>query len=151
MRILCLDPGERRVGVALSDPTETLARPLLVLERGSRAEDFSAIASLVEEHDAGRVVVGYPLSLDGSEGPQGKRVRRYAEALAEQLPVPLVMWDERYSTSIAEEILERNRGRRRQGVRPWEDLDAVAAAVILQSYLDSQNRSSAIDERLSEC
>jgi putative Holliday junction resolvase len=152
VRVLCLDPGERRVGVALSDPTGTLARPLSVLERGSRKEDFAAVARLVAEHDVERVVVGYPLSLDGTEGPQGRRVRRYAEALAEALPVPLEMWDERYSTSIAEEILERNRGSKRdRDFRPWEDLDAVAAAVILQSYLDGQKRSPVGGGPESEC
>lgn len=135
MRVLALDPGERRVGIAISDPTGTVARPLQTLARKSKEEDFDAIASLVSEHDVGLVVVGQPLSLDGTEGPQARRVARYALALADHLPVPVVSWDERFTTATAEEILRQNRKKKKsQG-----DLDAVAAAVILQSYLDSHN------------
>ncbi|HIE37731.1 MAG TPA: Holliday junction resolvase RuvX [Anaerolineae bacterium] len=135
MRVLALDVGERRVGVAVSDPTRTVARPVGTLERGFRAADFAAIADLVAEHDAGLVVVGRPLTLRGEVGPQARQVERYAQALAESLPVPVQLWDERYSTATAEEVLRRMRkkGKRRgQG-----EVDAVAAAVILQGFLDS--------------
>ena len=135
MRVLALDPGERRIGIAISDPSGTVARPLQTLVRRSKAEDFGAIASLVAEHDVGLVVVGQPLSLDGTEGPQARHVARYASALAERLAVPLVSWDERFTTTEAEEILRQNRRKRKNG----PGLDAVAAAVILQSYLDSHN------------
>jgi putative Holliday junction resolvase len=139
MHVLALDVGERRIGVAISDPTGMLARPLQTLMRGSREEDFAAIAALVAEHDAGLVVVGRPLSLDGTEGPQARRVARYAGALAAHLPVPVVPWDERFTTQAAEEILRQSgKGRGRRRVRAKGELDAVAAAVILQSYLDSQ-------------
>jgi len=138
MRILGLDPGERRVGIAVSDPTGTLARPLRALERRSREEDFDAIADLVVEHDVGLVVVGRPLSLDGTEGPQARRVARYAEALAAHLPVRVVSWDERFSTVAADEILCRSRSKKeRRRARTDGQVDAIAAAVILQSYLDS--------------
>lgn len=138
MRILALDVGERRIGVAVSDPTGTLARPLQTLARGSREEDFIAITALVAEEHAELVVVGRPLGLDGSEGPQARRIARYAEALAAHLSVPLVLWDERYTTAEAEEILRRRRTeKRRRRARAAGDLDAIAAAVILQSYLDS--------------
>jgi putative Holliday junction resolvase len=139
MRVLALDVGERRVGVAISDPTGTLARPLQTLVRGSREEDFAAIAALVAEHDVGLVVVGRPLSLDGMEGPQARRVARYAEALAAQLPVQIVSWDERFTTQTAEEILRRGcKEKDRRRARARGELDAIAAAVILQSYLDSR-------------
>lgn len=141
-RILGLDLGERRVGVAISDPTGTLARPLQTLVRRSRGEDFTAIEGLVIEHDVGLVIVGKPLSLDGTEGPQAQRVSRYAEALADRLPVRVASWDERYSTVTAGEILRRNRGKRRRGRCAKGELDAVAAAVILQSYLDSHSGES---------
>ena len=138
MRVLALDVGERRVGVAISDPTGALARPLQTLLCGSREEDFAAIAGLVAEHDVGLVVVGRPLSLDGTEGPQARRVARYAEALAAHLPVRVVSWDERYTTAEAKEILRQGRGEKgRRRAHDKGKLDAVAAAVILQSYLDS--------------
>jgi putative Holliday junction resolvase len=139
MRVLGLDVGERRVGISISDPTGTVARPLQALVRGSREEDFAAIAALVVEHDVGLVVVGRPLSLDGTEGPQARRVARYAEALAARLPVRLVSWDERFTTVEAEEILRQSRSKKEmRRARTAGELDAVAAAVILQSYLDSE-------------
>jgi putative Holliday junction resolvase len=139
MRVLALDVGERRVGIAISDPGGILARPLQALWRGSREEDLAAIAALVAEHDVGLLVVGKPLSLNGTEGPQARRVARYAEALAEHLPVQVVSWDERYTTVEAQEIM-RQQGRGEKDMRRARTngkLDAVAAAVILQSYLDS--------------
>ena len=140
MRILGLDVGERRVGIAISDPTGTVVRPLQTLVRGSREEDFAVVAALVAEHDVGLVVVGQPLSLNGTEGPQARRVARYMEALATRLPVPVVPWDERFTTVAAHEILRQSRGKKkRQRARAGGEIDAVAAAVILQSYLDSQN------------
>ena len=139
MRILALDIGERRIGVAISDPSGTIARPLQTLVRGSREEDFAALAALVAEHEVSLVVVGRPLSLDGTEGPQARRVTGYARALAAHLPVPLVLWDERYTTLTAEEILRQTRKKKRRRHAKGE-VDAVAAAVILQSYLDSRTR-----------
>jgi putative Holliday junction resolvase len=138
-RTLGLDFGERRVGVAVSDPTGTLARPLVTIVRRSREEDFAAIGELVAEHGVGLVVVGQPLTLDGTEGPQARRVCRYAKALADHLPVPVASWDERYSTVTAGEILRQNRKKRRPGTCAKGEVDAVAAAVILQSYLDSHS------------
>lgn len=138
MRLLGLDVGERRIGVAVSDPTGTIARPLHALERASRADDFSAIAALVREYEASSVVVGQPLSLDGSVGPQARRVARYVEALAAHLDVPVVPWDERFSTARADEILRQTRREKaKRRARASGEIDAVAAAVILQSYLDS--------------
>lgn len=140
MRILGLDIGERRVGIAISDPTGTIARPLQTLVRGSRDEDFAAIAALVAERGVGLTVVGQPLSLDGTEGPQARRVARYAESLAAHLPVPVVSWDERFTTVGAEEILlQSHKKKNRRHARTRGKVDAIAAALILQSYLDSQN------------
>lgn len=138
MRVLGLDMGERRVGVAISDPSGTVARPLRTLVRGSREEDFAAIGSLVAEHNVDLVVVGRPLSLDGTEGPQARRVTRYVEALAAQLPVRVVLWDERFTTVAAGEILRHSRSKKeRRRARGAGEIDAIAAAVILQSYLDT--------------
>jgi len=131
MRILALDVGERRIGVAVSDPSGTLATPHSVIRRRSKAEDFAAVARLVAELKAERVVVGLPLSLNGTIGPQARRVVRYARSLAQTLTVPVELHDERYSTATAEELLAERRGRRRVPI------DAAAAAVILQDYLES--------------
>jgi putative Holliday junction resolvase len=138
MRVLALDVGERRVGVAVSDPTGTLATPHGVIHRRSKAQDFAAVARLVTELGAERVVVGLPLSLSGDVGPQARRVMRYAQALARALPVPVELYDERYSTVTADELLaEGGRKRRRTPI------DAAAAAVILQEYLaDSSHQMS---------
>ncbi len=136
MRVMGLDLGERRIGVALSDPTATIAQPLRTIERRSRKEDFATICALVAEHEVALVVVGMPLTLRSEHGPQARRIERYAMALAEVLPVPVQMWDERYSTAEAIEILQE-RGRR--GRRT--DVDAVAAAVILQSFLESRRET----------
>lgn len=143
MRILALDVGDRRVGVAVSDPLGMLARPLLVLVRRSREADYKAIARLVEEQEANRVVVGHPLEMHGEVGPQAQRVERYAAGLAEHLAVPLVFWDERLSTAEAERMLhEAGESSRQYRGR----LDAVAAAVILQSYLDAvEERERSVD------
>lgn len=138
MRVLALDVGERRVGIAISDPTGTLARPLQVLSRGSREEDLAAIKNLVADHGVDLVVVGQPLSLDGLEGPQARRVGRYMRVLADHLPVPVIAWDERFTTAEAEEIVRQGHGERdRRLARSSGRLDAIAAAVILQGYLDS--------------
>lgn len=139
MRILALDVGERHVGVAISDPTGLIARPLLTLEHTSDEDDFVAIADLVAEHGAELVVVGRPLSLDGTEGPQARRVARYTEGLAEHVSVPVVAWDERFSTARADAILRQTRKEKaKRRARSNGEIDAIAAAVILQDYLDSR-------------
>jgi putative Holliday junction resolvase len=135
-RVMALDVGERRVGVAVSDPTGTLATPHTVVQRRSKAEDFAAVADLVAELDIELVVVGLPLTLNGEMGPQARRVTRYAQALAETLDVPVEFYDERYSTVTANELLIKS-GRKRR-----VPIDAAAAAVILQDYLESQQAGS---------
>ncbi len=130
MRVLALDVGERRIGVAVSEGL--LATPHGVIHRRSKAQDFAAVARLVTELGAERVVVGLPLSLSGDVGPQARRVTRYAQALARALTVPVELYDERYSTVTADELLaEGGRKRRRTPI------DAAAAAVILQGYLEN--------------
>jgi len=141
MRVLALDVGDQRIGVAISDPGRgritppLLARSLKVIQRGSRQEDFAAVARLVEEYEVEKVVVGYPRSLDGTVGEQADKVERYAAGLAEALDVPVLLWDERFSTVSAERLM-REAGLR--GEKRRERVDAVAAAVILQDYLDSR-------------
>lgn len=135
MRVLSLDVGDKRVGVAISDPSQTIARSLKVIQRDSRQENFAAVVGLVEEYEVGKVVVGYPRSLDGEAHAQAEKVERYAAGLAEALTVPVLLWDERFSTVSAERMM-REAGL--SGRKKRERIDAVAAAVILQDYLDSR-------------
>jgi len=137
-RALALDIGEKRIGVAVCDETGALARPLATITRASKREDFERIARLAQEWNAERVVAGYPRSLSGDEGPQARRVRRYVEALAATLPVPVELWDERYTTVEAAGRLQEAMPRK---PRDRGQLDAAAAAIILQDYLDTRRPS----------
>jgi putative Holliday junction resolvase len=134
-RALGLDLGERRIGVALCDSAGTLATPYEVVQRsGDRARDHGRIAELVEEAGAEVVVVGLPLSLDGSVGPAARGVEAEVAELRDHLVVPVEVWDERLTTVEATRRL-RNAGvsgRKRRHV-----IDQVAATVILQSWLDA--------------
>ena len=135
MRVLALDVGDKRIGVAISDPSQVLARSLRVIQRSSLRNDFTAVSRLVEEHEVERVVVGYPRSLDGMIGEQAEKTGRYVDGLAKALDVPVVLWDERFSTVSAERLMTEAGLR---GKKKRERVDAVAAAVILQDYLDSR-------------
>jgi len=143
VRALALDLGSKRIGVALS--SGTLATPYEVLPRsGDRAVDHRRVAEHVAETDAEVVVVGLPLSLDGSVGPAAERVLAEVEVLAKALPVPVETWDERLSTVTAERSLvdQRLRAPARRRV-----VDKVAAAVILQSWLDARPAARTSEEQ----
>jgi putative holliday junction resolvase len=138
VRVLGLDLGSKRIGVAVSDRSGTIASPLLVLQRtGSVAEDHRRIAALVAEEEAERVVVGLPLSLDGSMGPAAKGAVAEAEALGTVVPVPVETYDERLTTVTADNAL-REANMRAQARRRL--VDKVAAAVMLQAWLDGRPR-----------
>src|SRR5512136_2288311 len=141
-RTLALDIGEKRIGVAVGDESGTLARPLTTIVRASKRQDFERIARLVTEQSVERIVAGYPRSLSGDEGPQAQRVRRYVEALAAALPVPVELWDERYTTVEATQRLAQSS---RHRSRDRGQLDAAAAAIILQDYVDA-HRSPSVGE-----
>ena len=131
MAILGLDVGEKRIGVALADGL--LAIPLTVIDRAGEEADLERVLALAEEHGVKRIVVGLPRSLDGSIGKQAERVLSFSSALSESTAVPVDTWDERLSTVSAERLLlgagvKRDKRRARR--------DAMAAAIILQSYLD---------------
>jgi putative Holliday junction resolvase len=133
MRYLALDVGDVRIGVAASDETATLATGLPTLRRVGPRKDVKAVAALVRGHEAGEVVVGLPRSLDGSEGPQARKVLAFMDDLRGALPVPVVPWDERFTTAMATQAL-REAGASRRDRRAA--VDQVAAVLILQSYLD---------------
>src|SRR3712207_3953490 len=112
-RSLCLDAGERRVGMAVSDDQGYLASPLGVLVRANAVADFARLATVAREQHVARVVVGLPRTLAGEIGPQARRVQRWAERLRPHLDVPILYWDERYSTAEAAERLAQIEGRRK--------------------------------------
>lgn len=131
-RILALDYGTKRIGVALSDELGWTAQPLETFERRTLDRDVAHIAALVGTHDVERVVLGLPLQLDGREGPAIRAMREFAAQLEAGLSVPLVLWDERMTTKAAEDLLiaaDVSRKKRKGAV------DRIAAAILLQSYL----------------
>ena len=150
-RLLALDVGTVRIGVAVSDATGFLASPYITL-RTSRDEQqtWQAIQKLIDETEAEGVVVGLPISMDGQIHAQGQRVQSFAERLQPHITVPLVFWDERLSTVEAQRLLaersqdEGGKRQRRTGQhhsqkkrrKQSQEIDALAAAVILQDYLD---------------
>ena len=137
-RIVGLDVGSKRIGVAVSDELGLIARPLGVVSRRSYNKDAAAIAEIVAAEMADRLVVGLPLGLAGGSTQQTERTRRFAEVLQARVPVPVDLWDERLTTVIAQRMGPPDRESRRAG-----RLDTVAAAVMLQSYLDSRRTPSA--------
>lgn len=132
-RILGVDPGDKKIGIAVSDPTGTIARPLMVLKHVSRLLDASLIAGLAQEQEATKIVVGQPLDSSGGVGPQARKADRLAEAIRLQTDVPVVLWDESGSTQTAREARNQMGMRRKDRMG---HLDQIAAVVILQSYLD---------------
>ena len=142
-KLLALDVGMSRIGVAVCDPLWLSVRPLTVVQRRSRNEDFAVLASLAATQEVQSVICGLPLNMDGSEGAQAQTVRKWAQRLAQALrallgrPVPVIFWDERLTTFAAQEL--RAEGRTKAGE------DAVAAAVLLQGYLDARRSGEDLD------
>lgn len=134
-RFLGLDIGAKRIGIAVSDEMGILASPVSYVRRGSG--ELAAFRDLVLRYEPVRLVAGLPSGMSGHEGPQARSVRTYTDALARMLDLELVYWDERLTTAIAEKQLIAS-GARREKRR--EQIDALAAAVMLQSYLDSEAR-----------
>jgi putative holliday junction resolvase len=133
MRILAVDPGEKNLGIAISDPTGVIANPLTVLKHVSRPLDAAAIAQLATDHQAERIIVGQALDDDGQPTPEGRSAARLAEALQAQTALPIELWDESGSTQAARQArLAMGASRRKRGGH----LDDLAAAYILQTYLD---------------
>ncbi|MDD5092841.1 MAG: Holliday junction resolvase RuvX [Dehalococcoidia bacterium] len=133
MRILGLDVGDKRIGVAMSDPMEILASTLTVIERKRDGSEFDALLALVKEHKVGRIVVGYPRSMDGTIGHQAEKTQAFAEALLKLTDVPVELSDEQLSTSMATDMM-RDAGRNRKQIKARRD--TAAAALILQWYLN---------------
>jgi putative Holliday junction resolvase len=141
VRHLGLDVGDVRVGVAISDETATVATGLPTIERVGPRKDVKAIAALVRERSVARLVVGLPKRLDGSVGPQGEKVLAFAEDLKRSVGVPVAMWDERFTTALAEKAFLEGGVKRRDRKA---NIDRAAATLILQSYLDAQKANAPV-------
>lgn len=134
MRILALDVGEKRIGVALSDPSMLIATPLVTIMRKGESIDLDEVLKLANSHQVGEIIVGYPVSLSGHIGHQAQKVAAFISDLSARSTIPVKLIDERFSSVEAERLL------RQSGIKPSRDkarVDAVAAAVLLQSHLDS--------------
>jgi putative holliday junction resolvase len=137
MRILAVDPGSKNIGLALSDETGTIANPLVVLKHVARLMDAAAVAELAASHQASLIVVGQSLEDDGSPSFEGRRSGRFAEALRTQTTIPVVLWEESFTTQDARLArIQMGASRKRRSGH----LDDLAATVLLQSYLDVHPR-----------
>jgi putative Holliday junction resolvase len=138
LRILGLDYGEKRIGVAVCDELGLTAQGLPTLIRKTKKHDLEILSSLIRNYSVERIVMGYPLRLDGSEGIQCEKVNRFARLLNKTFSLPVIKWSETLSTKDAEEILIS------AGIR-WqkrkEKVDQLAACLILQNYLDCAGKS----------
>ena len=133
---MALDVGERRVGVAMSDLSQTLASPYTTLQAHPQAVLFQKIQQLMVKEEVVELVIGLPISLNGQEGPQAQRIRQFIEAITPHVSVPLHTCDERYTTAEAQRMMIE------AGLRPEQrkaKIDEVAASIILQDYLNQQH------------
>jgi putative Holliday junction resolvase len=136
-RLIGIDVGSKTLGLALSDVTRTIASGLTTLKREKFSRDVERLAELIAVHQVGGLVVGLPHNLDGADGPRAQSTRAFARNLAKRVPLPILLWDERFSTAAAERVLlEASTSRRRRAAV----IDKVAATLILQTALDRMNR-----------
>ncbi len=133
-RAMALDLGSKRIGIAVCDPTRTIAQSYEVLKRSSRKADYARYQEIIAQEEITLLVVGLPTRSDGSDSDTAVWIRNYIAEFSLQITIPIEFWDESYTTVLAEESL-RQRGTR--GKKARARVDAVAAAIILQSYLDA--------------
>lgn len=137
MRILAVDPGEKRIGLAVSDESGTIANPLMVIKHVARNIDAARVAQVAAEQRAGRIIIGQSFDEDGNPNLAGRHAAKFAEALRAQTDIPVEMWDESFTTRDARAArLAMGVSRRKRAGH----MDELAATVLLQDYLDSQPR-----------
>ncbi len=140
MTVLGVDLGEKRIGLAISDPEERIALPAGAIQAKGREKDLAALCALARERDVGSVVVGLPIHMSGREGPEAKRARSFAEALAQRSGLPVSTLDERWTSIAAERALaeEATSARRRKRQRKEGTVDALAATLLLRTWLERE-------------
>ena len=139
-RILALDLGSRRIGLALSDELGLTAQGLPTLHRTTKQHDFDSLGAVITEHGVARIVVGHPVNMNGSEGPRARQAALFARTLANRCELPVALWDERLTTRQAQRVL------RESGIgleKRTKAVDRMAAVLILQSYMDSLQADTA--------
>jgi putative holliday junction resolvase len=138
-RIMGLDVGDRRIGVAVSDELNLTAQPVLTLLRSNRRQDLKSIRRLIREHNCSEIVVGNPLHMSGDQSPQAAKAQTFARMLQEQTRLPVHLWDERLTTTEAHRHLH---AAGRVGSEHKAVVDQVAAVLILESYLEAKKRAA---------
>lgn len=137
MRILAVDHGDKHIGLAISDPTATIASPLKVIEHVARLMDAAQVANLAAENDVALIVIGQSFDEEGRPNLAGRRAAKFAEALKQQTEIPVILWDESFSTQEARAArIEMGVPRKKRGGH----LDELAAVMILKSYLEANNK-----------
>lgn len=134
-RVLAIDYGERRIGLALSDPMRIIASGLTTIQVQNENAAIQEIKKLVNEHEVIQIVMGNPLDKNGSEGTKAQKVRIFAEKLRQQIPLDIIFWDERMSSVTAQKMLIETESKKKR--RTKEKIDELAAVVILRHYLDT--------------
>lgn len=138
VRVLSLDVGEKRIGIAVSDPGGMIAQGLKVYARRSRSQDINEIKEVARQLEVSRIVVGLPKNLDGSLGPKAQEIVQFAQSIEHATGIAIDMWDERFSTDEAHRIFDMasvNRKKRKSSI------DMMAAQIILQGYLDAKGQA----------
>lgn len=141
-RILGLDYGRRRIGIAISDPLGITAQPLETLGEGDDKKAIERVAYHIQCHNVETIVVGYPLTLRGEKGQSVKMVERFIQQMQKSISVPIVKWDERLSSTEAERYLKKMKIK---SSRQKEKIDQIASVLILQSYMDFKKGSPLVD------
>ena len=134
-RVLGIDVGDRRIGLALSDPGGILASPLTIIEHTTETGDIEAILKIAQERGVERIIVGLPRLMNGDVGPQAQKVQTFTETMRSRTNIPIEHRDERLTTVTAQRLHQESGSRKKKGIIRY---DAMAAAVILQDYLEEQ-------------
>ncbi|MFC1947041.1 Holliday junction resolvase RuvX [Chloroflexota bacterium] len=133
-----MDIGDKRIGVALSDQGGVIASPLMIIDRTNMQQDVEAVIDIIQEHEAEIIVAGLPLTMDGTIGHQAEKVKSFTDALAKNTGVPVIHRDESLTTLEARQLMQLTRKKKK---REKEKDDSIAAAFILQGYLDEQRNN----------
>jgi putative Holliday junction resolvase len=137
-RVLGMDVGARRIGLAVSDPLGITAQGIETLERRNKRTDFAILERVIKRYEVGEIVVGYPLRMSGSTGNQSEKMAAFAEELRHKFALPVHLWDERLTTAEAHRILDQTEMSTR---RRSEVVDQMAAVLILQSFLEARTHN----------
>jgi len=136
MRILAIDVGEKTLGLAISDPTQTIASPLETIRRESLKKDIEQLEKIIHDREVEEIIIGFPRNMNGSAGQQARKVVKFADHLREKITQEILYWDERLTTVAATKVLIEGHVRREKRKKV---VDKLAAVLILQGYLESKS------------